>query len=123
MEDATRQVIEAVKPIAAKIGEGAAHLYEIYVRQMVAEAWATLIGIALATVFLLAIIIVFNNFRRARDYNDDARIGFALVQCAATAILFCTLVFGVPANVMKLSNPEYYAIERIICQAKGDNPC
>lgn len=124
MKDSVDSIITAIKPLAEKIGEGAAHLYEVYVRQMVAEGIGELITIAAFVILCIAIwIFTRKSWRRfeekAESYDDPViPVCFTAVACI---ISFFTLiaVLNITNSFTKITNPEYHAVQKILDTVKG----
>lgn len=129
--DTIKAVKDALTPLANKIGEGASHLYEVYTRQMVAEAIAALIAMGIGTIVTITLIgfavRLYRGFKKEKAadpgrYTQPSEVG-AVVLGAAAGILSMVMLIGVgstlPSTITKLINPEYHAIERLIYQVKG----
>jgi len=128
--DTVKAVQEALAPMAQKLGEGAAHLYEVYVRQMFAEG---VVGLAAATFFtivcgLVCWLVVPRALRKGyamktKDYWSDYEVPMALGYVGLILSILVALfsVGGAAFSAMKVINPEYYAIERILDQIKGED--
>lgn len=128
MEESVKIVVEALKPVAEKIGQGAQALFEIYTKQMVAEGVANLIAAGIALVLLIACAIVGTKlFKHGQKLSQesgaryDAGDGFKFVGAFIPSIIgfVCLVVlFAAPIEAtLKLMNPQYYAIERLVKQA------
>lgn len=128
MNETAKTVIEAIKPVADKIGEGAAHLYEVYTKQMVAEAIFAGIWVIISLFLLIFVTAVLSRKVTHQDkrvsrfvaWTNDTD-GFAIVGFVVFYVLL-GIVFSASLYdaTLKSINPEYYAVERIIDQVKGE---
>lgn len=134
--DTVKSIQEALTPIAEKIGEGAAHLYEIYVRQIVIESW---VHIAVASLLLLLVIgalvslpFVYRSgkatvdrlnkkgdYHRDRDVSDTWQGAYLVIVPIVCVITAGFATAGLSRSVIALNNPEYYAIERLVDQVRN----
>jgi flagellar biosynthesis protein FlhB len=123
--ETVKAVQEALAPMAQKLGEGAAHLYEIYVRQMFAEAVASGVVLLVLSIGLFAFWILWYKSRKAYEkkhhYASDLSDGLGIAGSFATVVMTVLIPFLLFDTITKLINPEYYAIERIITQVRGDS--
>lgn len=124
MENSAKLVIDAIRPLAEKIGEGAAHLYEVYTKQVVVEGITTLI---IAGFCLLAIPVGiwfwrlgYKQYVSRKDKREATGEGFVWIGVLLTAAATFGLITSTVTGIQQLVNPEYTAIQRIICQAKGN---
>lgn len=134
MNEAMKTIVEAVKPVAEKIGEGASHLYEVYTRQMFAEGIATIIAIIVAWIVTVALVSFFlRNLNLFLKETEDERYRsmytkphevIALATGVIALIAAVVTIIGTIAEsqtaITKIINPEYHAIERILDQVKGE---
>lgn len=145
MGEAVDKIIEALRPVAEKIGEGAAHLYGVYVQQAVIDGGRKVgLGVLLLILLAVAVTVSIKNFKAAstleREYLSDVKersyyshgdmkraIGdmqfkhyFATVVSGLASLILliialCHLYDGIPMLV----NPEYYAINELFSQVTG----
>ncbi len=121
MKESIEAVTTAIKPLAEKIGEGAAHLYEVYARQMVAEGIGDLISMVIFWVLFAVICVVLSKIaKKAKwDYGPDNTaasftIGLGIV-AAFMLIVGIIWTFGnVTTDVTRIVNPEYHAVQKIL---------
>lgn len=137
--ETVKAVQDALSPLAHKLGEGAGHLYEVYVRQIATEAIVWLITLS---VILLALTIFWifaaprvwrsakadlarmneerGEYRsRDKDLTDVWQGGVFIVASIVTVVVLFINLIAMPHLTTKLLNPEYYAIERLLNQVKG----
>lgn len=126
MNSTAKTIIDAVKPLADKIGEGAAHLYTIYVRQAYIEG-VTFLSVGIPSALLImGVSIVFFNFGKKipQDYAGDMKDS-AIFLYFVSAILFITgfivLIVCATNGIQYLLNPEYQAVQNIINTVKENN--
>ena len=122
---------DALTPLADKIGQGAAHLYGVYARQMLAEGIAELVIMAFLLILGIGALVQFLKVflhldqwqREDRHYASlKEEAGFRLVIFGISAIVAiafgCVLLFD---GVTKVVNPEYAAIQRLVETVRGTN--
>lgn len=117
------RAMEWVETTANALGIAAEHVYEILVRQMVIEGvvW-TIMGVlsVVAAIILLRLFMkAFQEADAVEAKHDSA--GQPIARCIIYGIL--GLVMGIaaliavfsmiPESLMKLGNPEYYAIKEL----------
>src|SRR5438045_7122554 len=107
-EQSIKALQDALNPLAQKLGEGAAQLYAIYVRQMVIEGWLGLLECLAFVVVLYALYrVMWQLWRHRRDYEGEDTPWKAYL--AAAVILFIiiavSLDYGITASVGKILNP------------------
>ncbi len=110
--DTTKQIIDAIRPLAEKLGQGTGHLYEVFVRQQFVDA----VGYAIWAVILLlvGVFLIWILLRFREEVEDVSMIAGILGVC-----LLVGSVFAGQAAIKRMINPEYYAIQAILCAAKG----
>lgn len=124
--DSVTTVVNALKPFAEKLGQGAEALYKIYVKQQIATGvaeiiWALfMIGIAVAIYKgarkLLTIAKKMQDSQTG--WADDRGDGyfFGSITLIAGAVVLSVAGVGVMTDgAQKLVNPQYYAIRSIAC--------
>jgi hypothetical protein len=112
-------IVNAIKPVAEKIGEGAAHLYQVYVRQVYVEGVVCLtVGLPISLAVLVASIYILKSGMKAyqEDGEGEIRVGVA---CLLLLISLVSIAAFASDGVMRLLNPEYYAIDRILSTVRG----
>lgn len=131
MEGNVDKVINALKPLAEKIGEGGKFLYGVFYRQTVVEGILqmvlTFIGMIVMTIlaYKLGKLFLSKQAERAKRIETiKKRQGYSWEEnnwTGALIALACSVVFAfsllVPFFVqgaLKVGNPHYYTIQRII---------
>jgi hypothetical protein len=136
-----RALQDALTPLADKLGQSVAQLFQIYTRQMVIEGTTSLI-LSLACM-VLSVLVVRATMRSIRPYiesyekhreaakesgvaiDDDER-PVAEVLTSLVVIFACGLAliwgaFALRDSVLLIANPEYHAIQRIVETVRGTN--
>ena len=131
------KVLERIDSLGGKLGDISQHAWEALVKYQViygiVDIIAGIVVIAL-TVFLWKIFI--NQHKKVNDIDrdDDYSLlfedcedlsGLGLTYVIATSIIslfaFVYLVYGIPMDIIKILNPEVFAVKDLIEQAKGGN--
>lgn len=129
------KVLERIDSLGGKIDNISQHAWESLVKYQVIHGVIDLIvGIVIIalTIFLWKVFI--NQYKKVSnedyarsllfEYDDDLSImGFLYVMVTGllTIIAFVYLVTGVPTDIMRIVNPEVFAVKDLIGQAKGGN--
>jgi hypothetical protein len=114
-----RSIQEALTPLAQKLGEGAAQLYAMYVHQITNEARLSLIMVEVLFVIWLLLGLAWLYVAVAGSPTSDT-LGSPLVALKGGFVLLA--IFGSGAvydGILKLQNPQYHALDRIITQVRG----
>lgn len=122
MKESVDAVITAIKPLAEKLGEGAAHLYQVYTKQMVAEGIGDLVAMGIFWLLFVVLCIALAKVAKKSkwDYGepDNAAAGFTIGLSILGVILFIIGIIwtfsSVTTDVTKIVNPEYHAVQRIL---------
>ena len=131
------KVLERIDSLGGKLGDISQHAWEALVKYQVIYGIIDLIvGILIIalTVFLWKILI--NQYKKVNDINrdDDYSLlfdyyedlsGLGLTYVIVTSIIslfaFVYLVYGIPMDILRILNPEVFAVKDLIEQAKGGN--
>ena len=129
------KVLERIDSLGGKLGDVSQHAWEALVKYQVIYGIVDLIvGILIIalTVFLWKIFINqyknVNDIDRDDDYSllfDDYKdlSGLGLTYVIVTSIIsvgaFIYLVYGIPTDILRILNPEVFAVKDLIEQAKG----
>ena len=109
------KAFEYIDAIAAKMGVAAEHVYGILVRQQLAEGIAYSLLTTLAViVFAVAYTKLFKAYRKCDGYGDEAFIYALIFGGILGLVIVITWFFVFPNGIMKIVNPEYYAIKEIL---------
>ena len=129
------KVLERIDSLGGKLGDISQHAWEALVKYQVIYGIIDLIvGILIIalTVFLWKILI--NQYKKVNDTDrdDDYSLlfddyedlsGLGLTYVIVTSILslgaFLYLVYGIPMDILRILNPEVFAVKDLIEQAKG----
>lgn len=112
-----------INELAAQLGVASEYVYAMMVRQMVIE------GVVYSIILSLGLIVLSWMTHKAYRYyiyiekemfEDGEGIGIlAMILGALSGLLLIINLIETPANVMKIFNPEYYAIKDIIEMISG----
>lgn len=120
-KETVNAVVEGIRPVAEKIGEGAEALYGIYVRQMYAEGIAVLVLSILGLVSVLVYWLVVKKFWKTLKDDEDLLAPVMIAGFFYTLIVCGLCIGGFWTGTLKTINPHYYAIERIVNQVRGND--
>ena len=131
------KVLERIDSLGGKLGDISQHAWEALVKyQVIYGIIGLIVGILIIalTVFLWKILI--NQYKKVNDTDrdDDYSLlfddyedlsGLGLTYVIVTSILslgaFLYLVYGIPMDILRILNPEVFAVKDLIEQAKGGN--
>ncbi|AFF28653.1 hypothetical protein [Staphylococcus phage SA3] len=131
------KVLERIDSLGGKLGDISQHAWEALVKyQIIYGIIDLIVGIIVIalTVFLWKLFI--NQHKKVNDIDrdDDYSLlfedcedlsGIGLFYVIATSIIslfaFIYLVYGIPMDIIKILNPEVFAVKDLIEQAKGGN--
>ena len=131
------KVLERIDSLGGKLGDISQHAWEALVKyQVIYGIIYLIVGILIIalTVFLWKILI--NQYKKVNDTDrdDDYSLlfddyedlsGLGLTYVIVTSILslgaFLYLVYGIPMDILRILNPEVFAVKDLIEQAKGGN--
>lgn len=115
--DTVKAIGDALKPLADKIGQGGAHVYEVFTRQQyVVGVGHVIIGLVLLLLAVIGAVNLRKFIKWDMDDGSDGVLSFFLC-LALLAFFFIGLAVAVD-GVMHILSPEYYAIQDIMCQVK-----
>lgn len=116
----SEDIIRLLDEIGTRLTDPGTHVYELVVRQVVAEAVASLITFV---IFAIAGLIVLrwgirSHVRESEEptYNpkNDLTYGQLGGGAGVCTIFFAWLATNPTADIVRLLNPEYAALERIV---------
>lgn len=117
------KIIEAIKPLAEKIGQGGEFLYRVYYRQTIIEG---ILQIVFSLLAVIATAIIYRYWARyamkqhkerkaASSYYDGEWYGLGVFGMGIVSLVIAGLAFAVTiGGVLKVANPNFYTIDRII---------
>ena len=108
----------AIAVLAQKLGVAAEHVYATLVRQQIVEGIAAIAAI-IAALIGICVVVILGKLCFKLD-NEGHEWPVVIIGCIAAVILVFsigTLVIS-PSDILKLFNPEYYAIQEIIKMVK-----
>ena len=108
---------EYIETLASSLGVAAEHVYGILVRQQVAEGVTTLIMFGVIYLILGIILVV---SAKKSDFTYDCLANYIAV-IAVILMVFAAVIglLTLGGAIMKVMNPEYYAIKEIMDVIKG----
>ena len=131
------KVLERIDSLGGKLGDISQHAWEALVKyQIIYGIIDLIVGIVVIALTIILWKIFINQHKKVNDtdrdddysllfdyYEDLSGIGLAYV--IATSIIslfaFVYLVYGIPMDIIKILNPEVFAVKDLIEQAKGGN--
>ncbi|WBF81868.1 membrane protein [Staphylococcus virus vB_SurM-PSU5] len=131
------KVLERIDSLGGKLGDISQHAWGALVKYQVAYGIVDIIvGIVVIalTIFLWKLFI--NQYNKVNDINRDdgysilfenygdlTGIGFTYVIVTSLISLgaLIYLVYGIPMDILRILNPEVFAVKDLIEQAKGGN--
>ena len=125
--ETVKAIGEALKPLADKLGQGAAHIYEVFVKQQYVTGVAFLIWGGLALLLAVTAAGIGLSFYKKWSTLKAEDAGWertetpgtvAVVTSVATFLLLVVMTGFAASGVMHLLNPEYYAIQDVLCTVK-----
>ena len=129
------KVLDRIDSLGGKLDNISQHAWEALVKyQIIYGIIDLIVGIIIIalTVFLWKILINQNNKVRSEydehsllfdDYKDLSGLGltYVIVTSIISVGAFIYLVYGIPMDIIKILNPEVFAVKDLIEQAKGGN--
>lgn len=119
MDNNVDKIIEAIKPLADKLGQGAEALFGIYTRQMVAEGVASIVMGLIGLIILIVGGWFVIKFLKDEEQDGEAQGTVFIVSIFASLLLILFSVSSLHDGILKTINPQFYAIERVVCQVKN----
>ncbi len=110
-------VSSAIAVLSQKLGVAAEHVYGVLVRQQVAEGIFSLVAIALCIIG----IFIASKFAKyglsIYEKHEDTAFLIVIIAGAGIIIMLSASIFNT-SGVLKIVNPEYYAIQEITKMVK-----
>lgn len=131
------KVLERIDSLGGKLGDISQHAWGALVKyQVIYGIVDIIVGIVVIalTVFLWKIFI--NQHKKVNDIDrdDDYSLlfedcedlsGIGLIYVIVTSIIslgaFIYLIYGIPMDILRILNPEVFAVKDLIEQSKGGN--
>ncbi|XWX30669.1 membrane protein [Staphylococcus phage PG-2021_17] len=131
------KVLERIDSLGGKLGDISQHAWEALVKyQIIYGIIDLIVGIVVIALTILLWKIFINQHKKVNDMDrdDDYSLlfddyedlsGLGLTYVIVTSILslgaFLYLIYGIPMDIIKILNPEVFAVKDLIEQAKGGN--
>ncbi len=109
------ELVEALKPVAAKMGVAAERLYGVLVRQSIADSVAYMIGWGIVGLFGLYMGNKLREFGAVKQNSCEEACVFGWF---ITGLSVFILSMTVTCNISGIINPEYYAIKTLLDAVK-----
>jgi tetrahydromethanopterin S-methyltransferase subunit G len=121
-DKAFEKATEYIDAIAAKLDVAAEHVYGLMVRQQVTEGITH--AIVVSVILLALLILLLKLIKGLKNYDglDEEYFIYPIV-IISILLVVVTIIGGfvMPLSVMKIINPEYYAIKEILDVIGGGN--
>lgn len=131
------KVLERIDSLGGKLGDVSQHAWEALVKyQIIYGIIDLIVGIVVIALAVFLWKIFINQYKKVNDTDrdDDYSLlfdyyedlsGIGLTYVIATSIIslfaFVYLIYGIPMDIIKILNPEVFAVKDLIEQAKGGN--
>ena len=131
------KVLERIDSLGGKLGDVSQHAWEALVKyQVVYGIVDIIVGIVFIALTILLWKIFINQHKKVNDMDRDddcsllfdgcrdlSGIGFSyvIVTSIISLVALVYLVYGIPMDIIKILNPEVFAVKDLIEQAKGGN--
>lgn len=131
------KVLERIDSLGGKLGDISQHAWEALVKyQIIYGTIDLIVGIVVIALTLFLWKVFINQHKKVNDMDrdDDYSLlfedcedlsGIGLFYVIVTSIIslfaFIYLVYGIPMDIIKILNPEVFAVKDLIEQAKGGN--
>lgn len=116
MNESMEKVFEYIDTLAIKLGVASEHVYGMLVKQHFTEGFVK-IGLGVCVLIIGIVILKFmkkviNKYQRdEEEENEIATIGLTIL---LMSLLASIVIFNVYHGVLRVVNPEYYAIEEVL---------
>jgi hypothetical protein len=110
----------AIATLAEKLGVATEHVYNVLVRQQFYEGIFALIAVLLSIIATLFLFKLFKIGLKLRDEKNEIT-GIGASYCVLSVIsvsIAVSICFQYASGIVKIVNPEYYAIQQILQMVK-----
>jgi hypothetical protein len=111
----------AIEAMAHSLGVASEHVYKLLVHQMFVDGLVGMIQNLLILIFFLLIYLIplakMAKYKKSDNYDDDFDVfyySFLIGGALVMTLVFCIDVDCMVDNLMKMLNPEYYALKEIL---------
>ena len=128
MDKVADKALGLLEQLAQKLGTTVERLWPILVAQMRAEGQVYLAVSLILGVALSAVAIYLNRLRakllaervaKKDDLMEPPEILALMIGAAAAVAAVLVLTLGVAKNALMITNPDYYALEKVLDLVKG----
>lgn len=116
MNEAIDKVIDALGPLAEKLGEGAEHAYGVYVYEATARGIRTTVAAVLLVALAVVLGLVARKLFSTQNHDAEFFAGVAVLSSGVTTIAAGFVAYRAAALLM---NPEFYAIRELMWNVTG----
>ncbi|AJA42130.1 membrane protein [Staphylococcus phage BT3] len=131
------KVLERIDSLGGKLGDISQHAWEALVKyQIIYGIIDLIVGIVVIALTLFLWKVFINQHKKVNDMDRDddysllfedcedlSGIGlfYVIVTSLISLFAFIYLIYGIPMDIIKILNPEVFAVKDLIEQAKGGN--
>lgn len=120
--DRTDKFGSYINELAKQLGVAAAHVYEVLIRQQYAEAIGSLtVDFVWICIFILMTVLLVKGWKKANFWLEHGEDGWQFGMIIGTVVYGVASLFilifvtdDIKTSIMKLMNPEYYALKDIM---------
>ena len=112
------KIIEYIDALSVKLGVAAEHVYEVLVRQKIVEGMVySIVTLGVLIASIVAFKKSLQSFFKCYEQDEDKVFGLGIVSVVFGLVLAISLIVTIaslPDQILKIYNPEYYAIKTIL---------
>jgi biotin transporter BioY len=119
-EQFQQKIMEYIDSIAHGLGVASQFVLETLVKQKIIEGWVyTLICLILFAALVFALFKLIPWLWKMADNDMETFFLSMLIPILVTIILIIIICVVLPESIMKIFNPQYYALKDILDAVKG----
>ena len=114
------QIINALKPIAQKLGEGGQQLYKAYYRQTIINGIESIV-LSLLILIGLGVLVRYTYKQKPKKFDtpdEDVMLLITVLSLVGIAIAVAVVFVGLIPGINDLVNPNYQTIQNVIRQVR-----
>jgi amino acid permease len=110
------QLVEALRPVAAKLGVAAEHLYGVLVKQALVDSISNIMGWGLFAGFVIYIGYRLRLYaeKNKGELSTTDQEGWTAVGWVVTTFGVIVMAITIGSNISGILNPEYFAIKELM---------